>query len=408
MLPGEDSVLLFTVGLGNGVGAGTSEVVVQSLKSDVPKTLFPGRFPRYLRTGHIVYQADDVLFAVPFDLDSLEVTGGPVALLDGVHGTSFGVQGNAAAYDLSESGSLVCVSGEGEAQRTLVWVDRNGVAEPLETIPPGSYQAPRLSPNEERVLVVADGDVWIYDIATGRRSAVTTDGLGINEAEWDPTGTQVAFSSQRAGPLNVFVQPADGGGTARQLTSLEGLVEVDSWSPNGDVIAAHHHSPEGPVNILMIPVGEEGSAPQDFLVREFAEEGSVFSPDGRYVAYWSNESGEGEVYIRPYPGPGSQVTVSVGGGRKPVWRDGELFYRRTSDDRMMAVSVSTRPELNVGDITELFEGDYWGSCTPRPDYHVTADRSRFLMLTGGDTSLQGEIVVVENWSQELLERVPVN
>ena len=205
-----------------------------------------------------------MLFAVPFALDSLEVTGGPVALLDGV-------RGNAAAYDFSESGSLVYVPGEGEAQRTLVWVDRNGVAEPLETIPPGRYQAPRLSPNEKRVLVVADGDVWIYDIATGRRSAVTTDGLGINEAEWDPTGTQVAFSSQRAGLLNVFVQPADGSGTARQLTSLEGRVEVDSWSPNGDVMAAHHHSPEGPTNILMIQVGEEGSAPQDFLVREFSE-----------------------------------------------------------------------------------------------------------------------------------------
>ena len=187
-------------------------------------------------------------------------------------------------------------------------------------------------------------------------------------------------------------------------------VEVDSWSPNGDVMAAHHHSPEEPINILMVPVGEEASEPQDFLVREFDELGSMFSPDGRYVAYVSEESGQREVYIRPYPGPGSQVTVSVGGGTEPVWRDGELFYRRTSDDRMMAVPVRTGPELNVGDITELFESDYWGFSTPpRPDYHVTADRSRFLMLTGGaDTSLQGEIVVVENWHQELLERVPVD
>ena len=371
----------------------------QSLDSDVPRTLFPGTTPRYVRTGHIVYQVDDVLFAVPFDVDSMEVTGGPVELLDGVRGSQ---------YALSESGSLVYVPGEGVgASQTLVWVDRNGVPEPIETIPLGSYQAPRLSPDEERVLLVDDGDVWIYDIATGRRSPVTTDGLAQNEAEWDPTGTQVAFSSLRAGPLSVFVQPADGSSRALQLSSLEGRVEVDSWSPKGDVMMAHHHPPQGPLNILAIPVGEEASEPQDFLVREFGEMGAMFSPDGRYVAYVSDESGQREVYIRPYPGPGSQTTVSVGGGTEPVWRDGELFYLRLTDNHMMAVSVTTEPELEVGDITELFESDYYGgtSTTPRPDYHVTADRNRFLMLT--DVVGQAQIIVVENWLEELKERVPV-
>ena len=172
---------------------------------------------------------------------------------------------------------------------------------------------------------------------------------------------------------------------------------------------AHHHPPEGPVNILAIPVGEEASEPQDFLVREFGEMGAMFSPDGRYVAYVSDESGQQEVYIRPYPGPGAQETVSVGGGPEPVWRNGELFYRRPTDDHVMAVSVTTEPELKVGDITPLFESDYYGSGTPpRTDYHVTADRNRFLMLTDVANDFgQVRFIVVQNWFEELQERVPV-
>ena len=383
-------------------GSEGDEVVVQSLRSEESNALFSGSNPRYVPTGQIVYQVDDVLFAVGFDVDSLEVTGGPVALLEGV---------GFLHWALSDSGSLVYVPGAGvETQRPLVWVVRNGVSETIDTIPPADFEAPRLSPDEDRVLLVDDGDVWIYEIATGRRSPVTTDGSVNNEAEWSPTGQDVAFSSQRAGfALDVFVKPADGSGEARQLSSLDGTVEVDSWSPNDDVLMAHHHSPEGPQNLLAIQVGEEASEPQGFLVREFNDNGAMFSPDGRYVVYVSDESGQREVYIRPYPGPGSQTTVSVGGGTEPVWRDGELFYRRSADDQMMAVSVTTEPELEVGEITELFLGDYFGFGTPpRPDYDVTADRNRFLMIAEESSSSgQFEVIIVQNWFEELKERVPV-
>ena len=404
LLPDGDTVL-FMEGDPSG-----GEVILQSLESGERKVLFPGVAPQYVPTGHIVYGTESVLFAVPFDVGSLEVTGGPVPMVEGVRCCTQVLGPVQLQYAVSEDGSLVYVPGERvDAQRTLVWVDRNGVPEPLETIPQGPYEAPRLSPDEERVLLVEDSDVWIYDIATGRRSAVTTDGMALNEAEWSPTGTQVAFSSLRSGPLNVFVQPADGSGTARQLTNLEGRVEVDSWSPVGDVMAVHHHSPEGPVNILMVPFGEDSSEPKDFLVRDFGEMGTVFSPDGRYVAYVSNESGQAEVYIRSYPGPGSQTTVSVGGGTEPVWRDGEIFYRRRTDDHMMAVSVTTDPELEVGDVTELFVSDYFGFGTPpRPDYHVTADRNRFLMLRDvANEPVQQQINIVHNWFEELKQRVPV-
>jgi eukaryotic-like serine/threonine-protein kinase len=164
----------------------------------------------------------------------------------------------------------------------------------------------------------------------------------------------------------------------------------------------------------MVSVGEANSKPQLFLRRGFSNEAATFSPDGRYVAYASSETGQTEIYIRPYPGPGGQETVSVGGGSEPVWtKSGEIFYRSLTGEGMMAVSVTTQPTLKVGRPVQLFEGPYYTSPTGslRPQYDVTTDGRRFLMLmvsSGSDGSgARPRIMVVQNWFEELKRLVPV-
>jgi serine/threonine-protein kinase len=192
------------------------------------------------------------------------------------------------------------------------------------------------------------------------------------------------------------------------LTDLDGSVDVDSWSPDGRVLAVHHHPPQGNQDILMIPMAEPNRKPEPFLVRGFQDEGSTFSPDGRYVAYVSGEAGQNEVQIRPYPGPGGQVTVSVGGGTKPVWTaNGELFYRNLAGDRMMSVSLATEPALMVGPPQVVFQERYPLFPSLRADYDVTDDGKRFLMVTDGTTPAAPRINIVLNWFEELKARLPV-
>ena len=215
---------------------------------------------------------------------------------------------------------------------------------------------------------------------------------------------------ERPTSWRTFLRSHWGTGAPRQLTDLEGgRVHVDWWSPDGRTLVVHQHV-GGRSNVLLLSTDEADAEPQLFLEGEVGSVGAVFSPDGRYVAYMSTETGEREVYVRPYPGPGGQQTVSVGGGQQPIWAaSDELFYRDLSGERMMAVSVATEPSLRVGTTEQLFAGNYYNTSpggSPRPQYDVTADGQRFLMLEAQEAE-RPQINVVLNWHQELLERVPV-
>ena len=414
LLPDGDSVL-FTVGnstFAAGARWADAQIVAESLTSGVRTVLLPGSDARYVSTGHLVYALDDGLFGVAFDADSLTVLGGSVSLVQGVVRATASASAN---YGVSDDGTLFYLAGAAASGSSLAWVDRAGTVDVLDTIPPKAFSGPRLSPNGERVLVVADGDAWIYDLASGRESPVTTDGSVNNYADWTPSGTEIAYSSSRGSRgENVWIQPADGSGTARQLTDLDGGVHLESWAPDGGTFAAHQHV-SGGTNLLMIPSDGADVEPETWLEREFSESGVVFSPDGRYVAYESDQMGQREIFIRPFPGPGGQETVSVGGGDEPAWAgNGELFYRRPSDYAMMVVEVSTEPTLIVDQPRELFRGGVYPGGSPRAKYSVTADGQRFLMSTDLVASPRREagtnpkVVVVQNWVEELKARVPVN
>ena len=409
LLPDGESVL-FTVGSRTS-GWDDPEIAVQSLTTGERTTLFEGHDARYVSTGHLVYALNDGLFAVAFDPVRLAVEGGAVSLVPG--GATAGEVGN---YAISNDGTLIHLSGLDAARGAPIWMDRSGAVEVIAAIPPNEYSSPRLSPDGARLLVVAEGDVWIYDLATGREQRVTRDGsVGQYYADWTPSGSEVVYSSTRDGSEDVWIQPLDGSGDARKLTDLEGNVHFESWAPDGRTFAAHLHPRDGSaVDLLMVQPDAGELAPEPWLDRPFQDNGAVFSPDGRYVAYVSGESGQREVQIRPFPGPGGQQTVSIGGGEDIVWAStGELVYTRP-DGVLMAVDISTAPELEVGEVREILRVLAVIEGTPRANYTVSADGSRFLVpsLVAAAASGPGEsapttsVVVTLNWVEELKERVP--
>jgi serine/threonine-protein kinase len=412
-LPGGQAVLFTIMPAARG-GLDNAQIAVLDFRTNTQTVLVRGgSHAHYVPTGHLVYAAGGALRAVPFDLGRLAVVGTPVPVVEEVFTTGTGgVDAVVAA-----NGTLVYVAANTATARSLVWIGRDGAVGSIATIPADAYASPRLSPDGRSVLVSVRNDVWIYDIASGRRTRVTRDGLASARIAWDPTGSLVAYTSTRGGggSPNVWVQPSDGSSEARQLTKLDGAVDVDWWSPDGRVLAVHHHGPDG-IRMLMLSTDKEGSEPQPFVEDEPGAEGASFSPDGRYLAYMSTESGQREIYIRAYPRSGGRTTVSVGGGREPVWaRNGELYYRNLTGDRMMAVTVTTKPTLRVGGPSEVFAGRFVLNPPgggPQPFYDVTRDGPRFLMLKEGDGSgkdvPRARFIIVQNRVEELKRLVPTN
>jgi hypothetical protein len=413
LLPGGGAVL-FSVTRDRGPSRwDRAQVVVQSLTSGQRTVLVEGgNTAHYVPTGHLVYALGDKLFATVFDASRLTVRGPAQPLVQGVQQT-IGVAAAESNYAVSDDGTLIYLTGAASS-RSLVWMHRDGSADAIKTIPAGTYEDPRLSPDGGRVLVTQNGDIWIYDLATGRSSRLTRDGssqMGV----WDPTGSRIAYSSARGGNLEAWVGSADGSGEPQQLTSLGGQVHVDSWSPDGRLLTLHLHRGVRPVIVLVLRMDRADAKPETFLDTAFNAEGADFSRDGRYVAYLSMETGQREIYIRSYPGPGGQQTVSVGGGMEPMWAsNGEVFYRSLNGEQMFVVPVTTSPTLKVGAPKQLFQGHHYIAPTgsPRPQYDVSSDGQRIVMLApaaGTDASgARARIVIVQNWFDELKRLLPVN
>jgi serine/threonine protein kinase len=424
LLPDGDSVL-FTIGRRLDTGKATgfltgvwddARIAAASLTSGERTVLLEGGTDaRYVASGHIVYALDDGLFAVAFDAPSLRVTSGPVSMVEGLSRARVAASAN---YAVTHNGTLFFLAAGGEAASApMGWVDRTGRVEAIEVIPPNQYSWPRLSPAGDRLLVLADGDAWIYDLASGRQSRLTDDGA-TDYLGWAPSGRDITYTSARGSVSGeIWIQPADGSGEARQLTALGGRVDFDEWAPDGRTFSAHHHT-GGTTHQLMVAFDGDTAEPETWLEREHADLNAVFSPDGRFVAFVSDQTGQNEIYIRPYPGPGGQTPVSVGGGKEPFWAPtGELFYRRGRDYMMIGVEVSTAPELRVGPPVELFGGrDLAPGGSPTRQYDVTAGGQRFLMSTSlspsGEAGLEADrgenVIIVQNWVEELKERVPVD
>ena len=280
--------VLFTV-----VSAGDSQIVVQSLETEERRVVLEGvTGARYVPTGHLVYPQAGTLMAMAFDLEQLEVTGSPVPILQGI--IELGPVAQFANFAFSDTGTLVYFSTDTDPrqERTLVWVDRKGAEESLET-PPRPYRFPRLSPDSQKVAVTIQvkdqsSNISVYDI---RRDAWTQ--LTFEQGSfplWTPDGKRIVFSSTRLGPQNMFWKPADGTGVVERLSESALQHTAHSWSPDGKFLAFTEVHPTSSGDIWVLPVEGERT-PWTFLQTPSSETGVVFSPDGHWVAYRSNESG---------------------------------------------------------------------------------------------------------------------
>ena len=398
ILPGSKAVL-FAVWTGGTMGE--QSIAVQSFATGERRVLsVKGACPRYAPTGHLVFVRDDEsLMAAPFDLSRLEVTGPPVPVAEGV----LLYQPNGAAqYTFSSNGSLVYFSsGAVPSEETMVWVDRRGKVEQV-TPARHDFEMPRISPDGQSIAVGFDGEVWIYEIARGTFSRVTFRG-GFMPI-WTPDGRRLAFMSTSAGPINQFWVPADGSGPSERLLTSEHAQFPESFTPDGWNLAFMDIDAETRNDLWVLPLqGERKAKP---IVRTpFEERGAAFSPDGRWVAYSSNESGAWQVRVQPYAAPGGKAQVSTDGGTEAVWaRDGrELFYR--NGNKMMVVAVEAGNSFVAGKPRLLFEGRYaMGPVPGFTNYDVSRDGQRFLMIKSEQAAAPTQLNVVLNWFEDVKRR----
>ena len=407
-LPGGEWVL-FSAGRRQNFDEANIEVL--SLETGERKVVYRGGYyPRYVPTGHLIFVHQATLFAVPFNLERLELTGTPVPVLQGI--PSDPVAGE-THFAFSQTGMFIYRAGSerGTAPRALTWVDRQGEVSPfLEES--RVYSSPAFSADGSRlaleILTGENRDIWIYEIELETRTRLTFDGAIDSLPVWSPDGQYVVFASARdGGAPNLYWKPADGSGEAQRLTQSDRIQYPGSLSPD-KLLAFNEVSPETDFDIWILPLQDDGK-PELFVNTPFRETYPMFSPDGRWIAYDSNETGQSEVYVRPYPGPGGRRQVSTDGGNLPRWsRDGrELFYR--NGDAMVVTQVETEPNLTVGDPEVLFTGRYSRSVRVGRQYDVHPDGQRFLMLKedeADEVTARDELIVVLNWFEELKRLVP--
>jgi eukaryotic-like serine/threonine-protein kinase len=405
LLPGGKAVL-FAAGA-NNTNWTNAQVTVQLVRTGERRNLNQaGMYPRYAPSGHLVYAQGGSLMAVPFDPQRLTATGTAVPVVEDVLQSS---ANGAAQYSFSATGSLVYVSGGLQAtQRRLVWVDRNGTEQPL-AAPAHAYRFPRLSPDGRRVAVTIEesgSQIWLYDLARETLTRLTFQGtLNLGQA-WTPDNKRIVFQSNKEGQLNLFWQLADGSGGPERLATSEYTQAANSWPPDGQLLAFIEVNPTTGYDIWVLRIGDRKAQP--FLRTPFNESVPQFSPDGRWMAYDSDESGRFEIYEQPYPGSGGKWQISTEGGTEPIWNPNgrELFYR--SGDKVMAVEITTQPSFAAGKPRMLFERQYTPTPATLPNYNVSPDGQRFLMLKPSESAEAGptQINIVQNWFEELKQKVP--
>jgi Tol biopolymer transport system component len=394
-----DGSVLFT--LAKGQQWEDARTVVHSLKTGQRKVLLQDATDaRYVDTGHLVYGHDATILAVPFDLGRLEVNGGPVALVEGV---TESVPTGSMQFDLSRTGTATFIPGSIAQNRSMTWVDRQGKETP---IPAGTrpFANPRISPDGTQVaveIVEQEQAIWVWELMRGTLSRRTFGRSADANPRWTPDGRRILYSSIVDGDRSVVWTAADGTGTAERLTrSAEGPVPR-SVTPDGKLLVVSGSGSNTGLDLNVVPMeGQHDLRP--LLHSTFDENQAEISPDGRWISYQSNESGMQEIYVRPFPDVDKgRWQVSNGGAFQPRWsRDGrELFFRQPGGV-MAAVAVrADGSSFAAAKPVALFSTTNYGGYDVAPD-------GRFLVIKFGVFNQQQQVVVVQNWIEELKARVP--
>jgi hypothetical protein len=379
-------------------------IYVASLDSSERKLLFNADSQDVLYTqGHLLFLRENTLMAQPFDEHRLEVTGDAVPIAEQVQTT--GTNPPYGVFSASKTGVLAYQAGGDAAGTQLLWFDRTGKQTSVlgDSAPSANIE---LSQDGKRALVSlleqgrSTRGIWIYDIGRGLRTRFTFDTSDDRDPIWSPDGTRVVFNSNRKLHYDLYQKAASGAGGEDVLFN-DNLDKIPvSWSSDGRFILYTVSGKATGFDLFVVPLAGDRK-PVPFLNTKFNETSGQFSPDGRWVAYQSDESGKSEVYVAPFPGAGGKWQVSIAGGDYPRWRrDGAEIFYLASDNKLMAAAVNGKGQnFEVGVVTQLFQTravTRLGS-----HYDVSADGQRFLINTRPEQTAAAAITVVMNWAAGL-------
>ncbi|HSE32060.1 MAG TPA: protein kinase [Pyrinomonadaceae bacterium] len=375
---------------------------VGSLNSQESQILF-GAVTRvaYAAPGYLLYVNQGALVARPFDVRTLKVSGDPITVVD--HIAEVG-ENHEFDFSVSDNGMLAFQMGSHKSQ--LAWFDRQG--KKLGTVgEPDSYAAITLSPDGHRAsagLFDADGrqsDVWLLDLSRDKKTRLTFNSQSDGDPIWSPDGKRIAFTSNRAGDGHVHLYDTSTNATGDDQLLLTGQADdiPTSWSHDGTSILFVRFKNEVPASVWILTLSDRQAKPL-LQSAAFDQAAAVFSPNGHFVAYTSNESGIFEVYVQPFPLSGSKWMISSGGGALPLWReDGKELFYVTEGGKVMSAEIKAENAFDNVVTKQLFQTDI--KRAPGYPYAVVPDGSRFLINTPADRNNPTPIIVMLNWSGAL-------
>ncbi|MBT8066369.1 MAG: PD40 domain-containing protein [Gammaproteobacteria bacterium] len=399
-LPGGKGILL------SGFDGFSAHVMLFDRETgDLERLVERGSGPQYVPTGHLVYSGDSGVMAVPFDLATNTTTGPAVPVLDGVRREAIGFSQLAFSAD----GTLAYIPGVDMGISTPVWVDRNGVEDPI-PLPAQRYGTFRLSPDGSKIALIINSpapDLWLYDFERATPPGRLTVGGDKTAPIWSPDSQQIAF-----GIVNVATEGSSAGifeldvngGDVRPIVPDFGFYATPNARGQDNLLAIEaFRGGDTGADIWIKRLGE-AREPEPFVRTAAIEWGATFSPDGRFIAYTSDESGQFQVYVKPYPPTEARWTISAAYGEEPVWSAAgdEIFYRRGNE--WLSVPVRTDPEFEAGVPQVIFEGPYIN--VPEISYDVAPDGQRFFLLKQQDQGPATRIHIVANWFAELESLAP--
>jgi eukaryotic-like serine/threonine-protein kinase len=354
--------------------------------------------PVYVEPGVLLFSRNRNLIAQSFDGKTFKISGDAVPIAENIAGFE---SRKIAFFSASSAGVLVYARAAAFPSR-LLWLDRQGrqigsVGEP------GDYFNPRLSPDGRRVAVsVADAaarrSIWVYDLTRGARTQLRPQASVDDSPVWSPDGNRIAFASERGGAARLFLRAVGGGAEQALLKTTDAEVPSD-WSSDGRFVAYSAPGTATGWDTWILPLSGDPK-PYPFLQTKADEVSATFSPDGKWIAYISRESGKSDIYAVPFPGPGETVTISTSGGRDPRWRrDGKEIFYIADDGKMMAVPIKTGLTLEPGVPVALFETKARNQRGYL--YDVTPDGQRFLIVTRVHDQEAFPMTVIVNWAPKL-------